>query len=67
MRRRREIDKREVSNSLTMESKLYFAHMDEMFDIVKRVHINTGHGGRDKMMKALNKYVNVTREVVELF
>ena len=46
---------------------LHFAHVDEMFDIVKRIHINTGHGGRDKMTKALKKYVNITREVVELF
>jgi hypothetical protein len=27
----------------------------------------TGHGGRDKMMKALVKYANITREVIELF
>lgn len=42
--------------------------MDDMFDIIKRVHISVGHGGRDKMMKELaSKYANVTREAVELF
>ena len=47
---------------------VYFAHNDEMFDIIKRVHISTGHGGRDKMMKVLSaKYANITREVVELY
>jgi hypothetical protein len=42
--------------------------MDEIFDIVKRVHTNTGHGGRDTMMKALSKkYANITRDDLELF
>lgn len=47
---------------------LYFAHMDDMFDIVKRAHVSTGHGGRDKMLKTLSqKYANVTCDVVELY
>jgi hypothetical protein len=33
-----------------------------------RAHINTGHGGRDKMMKELNKkYANITRDVINLY
>lgn len=44
---------------------VYFAHIDEMHDIVKRAHTSTGHGGRQKMMKALSaKYANITREVI---
>ena len=43
---------------------MYYAHMDDMYDILKRVHVSTGHGGRDKMSK---EYANVTREIVELF
>jgi len=47
---------------------VYFAHNDDMFDIIKRVHVSTGHDGRDKMMKVLSvKYANITREVVELY
>ena len=38
-----------------------------MFDTIKRAHIATGHGGRDKMVKALIRYANVTRDTVELF
>src|SRR5438132_6945162 len=47
---------------------VYFAHNDYLFDIIKRVHVTSGHGGRDKMMKVLSvKYANITREVVELY
>ena len=39
-----------------------------MYDIIKRTHIATGHGGRDKMLKVLTpKYANITSEVVELY
>ena len=47
---------------------VYFVHIDETYDILKRTHIATGHGGRDKMIKALSiKYANITTEVIELF
>ena len=50
------------------QDPIYYAHMDDIFDIIKRCHIATGHGGRDKMLKVLtSKYANITREVVELF
>ena len=38
-----------------------------MFDIIKRAHSQTGHGGRDKMTKSLNHYANITRESIELY
>ena len=39
-----------------------------MYSIVLRAHLNTGHGGRDKMLKEVNKkYANVTRDVLNLF
>jgi hypothetical protein len=39
-----------------------------MYNIVMRAHINTGHGGRYKMLKEVNKkYANVTRDVLNLF
>ena len=47
---------------------LYFVHNDELFDIIKQVHISTGHGGRDKMQKVIfEKYANITRAVIELY
>ena len=47
---------------------LYYAFAEEMYSIVLRSHLNTGHGGRDKMLKEVNKkYANVTRDVLKLF
>lgn len=47
---------------------VYYTHLDDMYDIIKRAHTATGHGGRDKMLKNLSvKYANITSEVVELF
>lgn len=47
---------------------VYYAHMDDMYDIIKRAHIATGHGGRDKMLKVLSvKYANITTDAVDLF
>ena len=46
----------------------YYIHRDDVFDVVKRAHISTGHGGRDKMMKALQpKYANISRDIVGIY
>jgi hypothetical protein len=43
-------------------------HIEETFDVIKRAHIATGHGGRDRMVKGLGKkHANVTRYCIELF
>jgi hypothetical protein len=43
-------------------------HIEETFDVIKRAHIATGHGGHDRMLKELGKkYANVTRDSIELF
>ena len=49
------------------EDPIYFAHINDMFDIIKRAHIQTGHGGRDKMTRSLTNYENITRESIELY
>ena len=56
-----------IKKRLTEEDiHLYYVSIEDTFDIIKRAHISTGHGGRDRMVKELsNKYV--TREAVELF
>ena len=60
--------KKKDAEGVVSTDNIYFVHMEELFDIVKRVHTSTGHGGRDKMMKVISaKYANVTREVVDLF
>jgi hypothetical protein len=33
----------------------YYAFAEEMYSIVLRAHLNTGHGERDKMLKEVNK------------
>lgn len=53
-------------NDRTQES-VYFVYIDYMFDKIKRAHIATGHGGRDKMVKHLSRYANIARATVELF
>ncbi|XP_068226108.1 KRAB-A domain-containing protein 2-like [Palaemon carinicauda] len=46
---------------------VYFVHVEDMFETIKRAHIATGHGGRDKMVKEVSKYANITRDTSELF
>jgi len=42
--------------------------IEDTFEVIKRVHLATGHGGRDRMTKKINKkYANITREALELF
>ena len=42
-------------------------HIEETFDVIKRSHIATGHGGRARMVKELGKkYANVTRDSIEI-
>ncbi|XP_041366792.1 KRAB-A domain-containing protein 2-like [Gigantopelta aegis] len=49
------------------EEPIYFVNLDAMYGIIKRAHISTGHGGRDKVVKFLSRYANITRESIELF
>ena len=47
---------------------VYYAYIENMYDIIHRAHIATGHGGRDRMLKHLGpKYANITRDCIELF
>jgi len=40
----------------------------DTFDVIKKAHIVTGHGGRDRMTKHLaDKYANITRDALKLF
>ena len=38
------------------EDPVYFVNMDEMYDIIKRAHISSGHGGRDKIIQICKHY-----------
>ena len=42
-------------------------HLCEIYSIVMRALLNTGQGGRDKMLKEVNKkYANVTRHALNI-
>lgn len=50
------------------ESPVYYVSIEDTFEVIMRVHLATGHGGRDRMTKEVNKkYANITREALELF
>ena len=43
------------------ETPLYFVTIEDTFDVIKRAHVSTGHGGRERMLKEVQKkYANVT-------
>ena len=50
------------------ETPMYYVSIEDTYDVVRRAHLYTGHGGRDRMLKELGKkYTNVTRDALELF
>lgn len=47
---------------------IYFAYLEETFQIIHDCHLTIGHGGRVRMMKVLkSKYKNVTAELVMVY
>lgn len=51
------------------ENLQYFAHNDELFEIIFNAHVNcTGHGGINRTNDSIKRrYANIPREVVKLF
>lgn len=46
----------------------YYVHDGELFDILHKIHISIGHGGRDRMVgEVKRKFKNVTYKDVMLF
>ena len=46
----------------------YYVTKEEIFDILNEAHINTGHGGRNRMYKeVLKKYKSITQEHISLY
>ena len=47
---------------------MYYVSIEETYDVIKRAHLATGHGGRDRMLKELRKkYTNITQLALQLF
>ena len=58
------IRKRKDSN----DTPLYYSSLEDSYDVLKRAHTATGHGGRDRMLKELSKkYANITCKAVEFY
>ena len=50
------------------EQPVYYAIIEDKYDISSRGHITTNHGGPDRMLKHLcQKYANSMTEVVEVY
>lgn len=41
-----------VPTTKTKGETIYYVHENEIFDILHSVHLNTGHGGRNRMEKS---------------
>ena len=42
------------SENTSPEYPLYFINIEDTYDVVKRAHIATGHGGRNRMIKEVS-------------
>ena len=50
------------------DEPIYYVTIEDTYDTIKRAHLATGHGGRDRMIKELSKkYANITREALDRF
>ena len=50
------------------EHPVYYAIMEDKYDIISRGHITIDHGGRNRMLKHLcQMYADITTEAVELY
>lgn len=46
----------------------YYVYNEELYNIIHDVHLQTGHGGRNRMEHELNaKYKNITRECLMIY
>ena len=63
-----DVDKLIKKRKSPEDRPIYFATIEDTYDIISKAHTATGHGGRDRMLKYLGlKYANITTEAVELF
>ena len=47
---------------------MYYVSIEDTYEIIKKAHISTGHGGRDRMLKHIKeKYANITKDSLDLF
>lgn len=60
--------KKLVARNKENETIKHYLSADELYDAIDAVHVEVGHGGRDKMLSETSKiYANVTKEMICLF
>ncbi|XP_071083993.1 KRAB-A domain-containing protein 2-like [Haliotis cracherodii] len=63
-----DVDKLIKRRQSSEEDPLYFVTIEDTYDTIKRAHLATGRGGRDKMIHEINKkYANITIDSISLF
>lgn len=46
----------------------FYVYFEELFTIIHEVHLSIGHGGRNRMLKELQKkYKNITTEEIMIY
>jgi hypothetical protein len=46
----------------------YYVNNEELFDVIHKVHLSIGNGGRNRMEYEINtKYKNITRDMIMLY
>jgi hypothetical protein len=46
----------------------YYVHNEELFDVIHKVHLSIGHGGRNRMEHEVStKYKNIIRDMIMLY
>lgn len=64
----RGVEKLIVPVTKTKPNVLFYCSSDCLFDILYETHLSIGHGGRDRMVKELNRYYkNITQNDIKLF
>ena len=63
-----DVEKLAKKRKSTDETPVYYVTIEDTFDVMKRAHIATGHGGRDRMTNMLStKYADITARSLELY
>jgi hypothetical protein len=61
--------KRPATDEVNMDDLEVYIDTDQMYDMLLKIHAETGHGGRDRMLQKIKdlKVANINRELIEGF
>ena len=65
---RGDVEKHVKKRKSPEDHPVYYAIIEDTYDIISKAHITSSHGGCERMLKHFGqKYLNITTDVVELF